>query len=445
MATKRALLRVLGLGFGVAILVGGTVGVGIMRTSGETAGRLVEPWLIYTVWAGMGLFVLIAANTLAELATAIPQAGGPYVYVHRAFGDYLGFVSGWGDLSIQVLASGFLAIAAAEFLAELWPGLAGHAKPLAAALLFLFSGLHTIGVRASSASQQLLSVAKVLMLAALVYAAFAHPGLAAAAPATGLGAVALPAAGFVAIVVSMQTVLEVYGGYDSSCYFTEETTDQGRTVPRALFAGVLVVIVIYLAVNAALLHLMSPAELGHSRLAAADALERAYGPAARRFVAVVALVATLGVLNSTLLLSSRILLALGRDGHFVSSSTRVSDSGVPVAGLWYCTAGSLVVALVGGFNTAYTAAAFLNACNVLLCGLALFVLRRREPSLERPFRALGYPLLPALGVAASAVLLVVFVLGNTWPSLLAIGCVAGGYPVFLQARRHRARASSSIK
>ena len=112
----RGLLRVVGLAFGIAVVVGDTIGVGIMRTAGPTAGRLGQPVLIYLVWLGVGIFVLMVANTLAELATALPQAGGPYVYVHRAFGDYLGFVSGWGSVVVQVLAVGYLAIASSEFL-----------------------------------------------------------------------------------------------------------------------------------------------------------------------------------------------------------------------------------------------------------------------------------------------------------------------------------------
>ena len=108
------------------MVIGETVRVGIIRTSGSTAGRLGDPALIYLVWAGVGIFVLMVANTLAELATAMPKAGGPYVYVRRAFGDYLGFVSGWGDSAIYVLADGYLAIAASEFLAEIWPAVIGR-------------------------------------------------------------------------------------------------------------------------------------------------------------------------------------------------------------------------------------------------------------------------------------------------------------------------------
>jgi len=432
------LLRILGLAFGIAVVVGETVGVGIMRTSGQTAGRLGDPALIYLVWVGVGIFVLMVANTLAELATAIPKAGGPYVYVRRAFGDYLGFVSGWGDYAIYVLADGYLAIAGSEFLAEIWPALTGRESAIATTQIVLFAAFNSLGLRASSAAQQLLSLLKVLMLAALVFGAFAYSG----APPHPTHAIAAAArgAGFVAIVVSIQTVLEVYGGFNSACYFSEETTNPDRTLPRALLYGVLTIIAIYLAVNAALLHVLSPAELAASKLAAADALAKVYGPPARVAVAVLALVATLSVLNVCMLLAPRILFGMGRDGLFVSSGTYVTRAGVPLVGMWLSAAGAMVVANVGGFDTLYTAAAFLNACDYLLCGAALFVLRWREPDLRRPYRAFGYPWVPALALIVAAVLLVVFVVGNSRPSLLAIAVVAVTYPLFRFLKRLRSRA-----
>lgn len=425
-SSSRGLLRILGLGFGLAVVVGHTVGVGIMRTSGPTAGRLGNAALIYLVWLGVGIFVLMVANTLAELATAMPKAGGPYIYVRRAFGDYLGFVAGWGGVAIQILANGYLGIACSEFLAEIWPGLAGREAVIATALIVLCAALNSFELRASNVAQQLLSLLKVAMLAALVIAAFTAP------PSHGahVVATAAPAVGFAAIVVSMQTVLEVYGGFDSPCYFSEETTNPDRTVPRALLYGVLLVIGIYLAVNAALLHVLSPAELGASKLAAADALARVYGPPARIAVALVAVVASLGVLNVSMLLAPRILYGMSRDGLFVSSGSYVTRYGVPLANLWLTAAGSIVIANLGAFDTLYTASAFINACVILLCGGALFVLRRREPALRRPYRAFGYPWVPGLALITTAVLLIVFVLGNTGPSLLAVGVVAVTYPLF---------------
>src|ERR1700674_4450041 len=432
------LLRILGLTFGIAVVVGETVGVGIMRTSGPTAGRLGDPALIYLVWAGVGIFVLMVANTLAELATAIPKAGGPYVYVRRAFGDYLGFVSGWGHYAIYVLADGYLAIAASEFLAEIWPALTGLESAMATTLIVLFAAFNSLGLRASSAAQQLLSLLKVLMLAALVFGAFAYSG----APPHPTHAIAAAArgAGFVAIVLSIQTVLQVYGGFNSACYFSEETTNPDRTLPRALLYGVLTIIAIYLAVNAALLHVLSPAELAASKLAAADVLAKVYGPPGGAAVAVLALVATLSVLNVCMLLAPRILFGMGRDGLFVSSGTYVTRAGVPLVGMWLSAAGAMLVANVGGFDTLYTAAAFLNACDYLLCGAALFVLRWREPDLRRSYRAFGYPWVPGLALIMAAVLLVVFVLGNSRPSLLAIAVVAVTYPLFRFFKRVRSRA-----
>jgi len=424
----RGLLRVVGLAFGIAVVVGDTVGVGIMRTSGPTAGRLGQPVLIYLVWLGVGIFVFMVANTFAELATAMPKAGGPYVYVRRAFGDYLGFVTGWGGAAVQVFAVGYLAIASSEFLAEMWPALADHETLIATAVIVLFATFNSLGLRASSTAQQLLSLLKVVMLAALVAAAFAYTG----SPPHGPQAVAVaaPGVGFVAVVVSMQMVLEVYDGFYSACFFSEETTDPDRTLPRALLYGTLLVIAIYLAVNAALLHLLSPAELGASKLAPADALARVYGPAARKAVTLVALVASLGVLNVSILLAPRILYSMSRDRLFVPSGSYVTRHGVPLTSMWLSALGAILVAGFGGFDTLYTATAFLSACAFLLCGGALFVLRWREPALRRPYRAFGYPWVPGIALLASAVLLVVFALGNTRPSLLAMAVVAVTYPLF---------------
>jgi APA family basic amino acid/polyamine antiporter len=186
-----------------------------------------------------------------------------------------------------------------------------------------------------------------------------------------------------------------------------------------------------------LLHVLSPAELASSKLAPADALAKVYGPPARVAIAVLALVATLSVLNVCVLLAPRVLYGMGRDGLFMSSGTYVTRGGVPLLGTWLSAAGAIVVANVGGFDTLYTATAFLNACDYLLCGAALFALRRWEPALRRPYRAFGYPWIPAVALVAAAVLLVVFILGNTRPSLLAVAVVAVTYPVFRLVRRRR--------
>jgi len=430
----RGLLRILGLAFGIAVVVGDTVGVGIMRTPGATAGRLHDPALIYLVWLALGIYALIAANTLAELATAIPQAGGLYVYVRRAFGDFLGFVCGWGDFGIQSIAIGYLAVASSEFLAQALPSLAGRENLIAPALIVGFAALNSVGLRTSSATAQLVSLLKVLLLAALVVAAFAVAPL--GARATPVPAVH-GAAGLIAISVSMQIVLEVYGGFNAACYFSEETTDPGRTVPRALLYGVLLVMVVYLAVNAALMHVLTAAELGASKLAAGDALAKLFGPAAGTAVALVAVGASLGVLNTCMLVAPRILYGMSRDRLFMSPGSYVTRRGVPLPALWLSAASATVFAALGSFETLYAASAFLAACTDLLCNGALFVLRRREPQLPRPYRAFGYPWVPGIVLLAAAGLLIAFILGNPRPSLLALGVLLLTYPLFRFARGAR--------
>jgi APA family basic amino acid/polyamine antiporter len=176
---------------------------------------------------------------------------------------------------------------------------------------------------------------------------------------------------------------------------------------------------------------------GVATVAAADALEKVYGPSARAVITVLALVATLSVLNVCVLLAPRILYGMGRDGLFLSSGTYLTRQGVPLVGTWLSAAGAIVVANVGGFDTLYTATAFLNASDYLLCGGASFALRRRQPDLRRPYRAFGYPWIPGIALLTAAVLLVVFVLGNTLPSLLAIAVVAVTYPLFRFLRSRR--------
>jgi len=426
----RALLRILGLAFGIAVVVGDTVGVGIMRTPGATAGRLGSPALIYLVWLALGVYVLMAANTLAELATAIPKAGGPYVYVRRAFGDFWGLVSGWGDFFIQTIAIGYLAVAGAEFLAQVLPALAGREPLLAPALIVALAALNSFGLRTSSVTAQLVSLLKVLLLAGLVVAAFV------CAPAVPAPANApLARGGVIAIVVSIQIVLEVYNGFNAACYFTEETTDAGRNVPRALLLGVLLIIAVYLAVNAALLHVLSPAQLGASKLAAGDVLAVLFGPRARTAVALLATVAALGVLNTCMLVAPRILYGMSRDKLFVSLGGYVTRAGVPLPALWLSAATAMAFAGLGGFETLYAAGAFLAACTDLMCNGSLFVLRAREPQLPRPYRAFGYPWIPGVVLVSASALLLAFVLGNPRPSLMAIALLLATYPLYRFTRR----------
>ena len=442
-APPHALLRVLGVGFGLAVVIGGTIGIGILRAPGPIAAALNDPALIIAVWLLGGVYVLLGANSLAELATALPRAGGPYVYARRAYGDYAGFVVGWGDWLNYTVAQAFLAVAFAEYAGALLPALAGHEGAVAVATLAGFGLLHWTGVRSGSVVQQLASVLKMLALVGFVAVCFW------ADPAPLPAAVAPPAPPveplrgtllLMAMVVSMQMVFETYSGWNSAVYFTEEDRNPGRNLPRALFGGALVVIGIYVLVNLAYLHVVPLEVLAASKLPAADAMHAVFGPRSAQLVTALAALSLLGILNAGLMNTPRILYALGRDGLFAERAQTVNAGGTPVIALLVCTAGAAALAASGTFEELFLLGAFIG---VLLDGsmaIALFVLRRREPGLARPYKAFAYPFAPLLYAAIALAIFAGFLVHDPRGSLLAITAIAASYPLYRLLKRRRAAA-----
>lgn len=438
---NRSLLRILGLAFGIAMVVGGVVGMGILRAPGTIAGLLVRPGLIYVAWLLGGLYALLAVNTYAELATAVPYAGGPYVYVRRGFGNYLGFVSGWCDFANLTASVAFMGVACSEFLAPLLPPIAGHESLVAPILIVSLAVANSVGLKAGSTLQQFLTVLKVMLLLALVVAAFAHTDFR-PAPVQAIHSPAL-LPGVAAVIVAVQLIFGVYAGYNGVCYFSEELTNPGRTLPRSMFAGVLLVIALFLLINAALLRILTPAALSTSTLPAADALAVLYGPVARLVVFFVAACSALAVLHATILVAPRILYGMSRDGLFTQSGTYVTRSGVPLVALWSAAALAVAFTQMGNFVFLFALVTVISVFMDLLCALSLFVLRRREPHLPRPYRAFGYPWVPGVVVLICTALLIASVLANPQPSLIAVAVMAAAVPLFRYLCPARVRPAGS--
>jgi len=404
---------------------------------GTIAGTLGSAGLIYLVWLLAGVYALVATNVYAELASSLPRAGGPYVFVHRGLGEYPGFVAGWSDFATNTVGIAWTAVASSEFLAQLLPALAGREHLLAPALIVLLAAVNSLGVRTGSGLQQALTMWKVLLLLGLVVAAFAYAATV-PAPMENSRPQSLSAT-VVAIVVSVQLVIETYSGYNNSCYFAEELTDPGRNLPRSMFAGTLLVIALYLLINAALLHVLSPAQLATSTLPAADALATLYGPLARTAVAAVAAASALALLHGSVLLTPRILYGMSRDGLFARSGTYVTRTGVPLFALWASAAIGVAFTALGSFEVLFAISASLTLLLDPLCAAALFMLRRREPALARPYRAFGYPWLPGLVLMIGSGLFIAYIVANPKPSLIACGLLAVALPLFSFVRRSRER------
>jgi APA family basic amino acid/polyamine antiporter len=429
---REKLFRILGVGFGIAVIIGGTIGAGILRMPGVVASQLKNPWLILLIWTLAGAYSLLGALSLTELGTMLPQAGGFYVYARRAFGEAIGFTVGCADWFNNCAAPAYVSITFGEYLIKLVPGFTGHVNALAILMLLGFAVLQWMGIRLSSRTQELTSLIKALSFLVLVIACFIFGAQDDAfQPDSGsLPFSSTPTALFLAVMIALQAVIVTYDGYHSAIYFTEEDRDPGHNLPRAMIGGVLSVIAIYLLVNLALLCALPLPQLAASKLAAADAAQRIFGAQGGRWITMLALVTLLPLMNALLLIASRIPFAMGRDHLFSSKAALVNVGGTPGVALTVSVLLAMALVASGTFEKLVALSAFLVAAINCVCFAALFVLRKREPGLARPFKVWGYPLTPLVVLAGSSAFLVGALCVDTKNSLYALCLLLVSYPAY---------------
>lgn len=414
--------RILGVGFGLAVIIGSTIGIGILRTPGLVAGQLGSPAAILAAWIAGGLYTLVGAVCLTELGTMVPEAGGYYVYARRAFGKTVGFAVGWTDWLTYCAVLGYISIGLGEFVAVLVPRLAPVAKPIAIATLVGFVALQWVGVRVSGRFQEAATAIKFLAFLALVLAC-----LFLAPVSAGVGTSAGVTPTFAGAIVALQSVVITYGGWQSALYFTEEDRDPHRNLPRAMIGGVLAVLVVYVLVNVALLAVLPVSDLARSTLPAADAARIVLGVNGSRAITVLSIVSLAPLLNAILMIGTRILFAMGRDRLLPSRAAVVNAGGTPAVAMVVTTAVAVVLVASGTFQKLVAVASFFLAANYFVCCLALIVLRRREPEAARPFRAWGYPWSAAIVVIGAAAFLIGALAADSSNALAALVLLAAGF------------------
>ncbi|WP_394833023.1 APC family permease [Pendulispora rubella] len=434
MTSRGTLLRVLGVGFGLAVTIGNTVGAGILRTPGEVAAQLPHTALFLAVWVIGGIYALLGAVSLSELGAAIPRSGGYYVFAHRAFGDFAGFVVGWTDWLAQCGSLAATAIVVGEYVCDLAPALGGRHTHVALATVAIVSLLQARGIRWGSFVQNASSAAKALVFALLLLAFFAW-----APPRTdptvplALPSEPMPLA--VAMLIALQAVIYTYDGWYGVIYFGEEVRAPARDVPRSMIGGVLSIMALYLLVNAALVRVVPVEGLAGQTLAMGTATHRVFGERGAVILRVVAIVSMISAINAYQLMGSRTPLAMGRDRLLPEAFTRVNEGGTPALGL-LCSAGAAALfILTGSFQQIAAVMAFFFVANYVMAFLAVFVLRRREPRLPRPYRAWGYPYTTGLALLVSVAFLIAAVLGDPRNSVSSLLVLAASYPVYRLVRR----------
>jgi APA family basic amino acid/polyamine antiporter len=435
------LLRILGVGFGMAVCVGETIGGGILVTPGEVA-RLGNPWLIAGVWTVGGVYAILGTLSVAELGTMLPRAGGWYVYSREAFGEYAGFAVGCCDWMVETVALAYLAVALGEAAARLIPPLETNAKAVALVSLLCLGSLNWMGLQMGSRVQEFTSVAKAVALVGFVLLCFSvspHANGSSLVPS-----VPVHRGGWLfAVVAALQAVIVTYDGWYAGIYFVEEDRNPAKNLPRSAIGGVLCCVAIFALVNAALVYVLRIPLLANSKTPAADAAFLLFGAHGQQVLLGISLVILASTMNATLLITPRILFGMSRDGLLPHAITSVNAGGTPGPALLLCTAAAALLVLAGSFETLLGIAAFLFVVVYISGFLALLFLRARRPDLPRPFRVWGYPWTTAAVLLASLGFLVASAIGNVRDSLETVLFIALTYALYRFAVKPRkARAAT---
>lgn len=425
------------------LVVSSVIGVGIFLTPGTIADIVPSPGLILAAWTAGGLLSLAGALANAELGAMYPHAGGDYVYLREAYHPVAGFLAGW--LSFFVIYAGTVATLAVGFAEGL-----GHFVPLGRGGRVLVAVLATlgtswinyVGVRAGARVNNVTATIKVVALV----------GLAVVGPLVGTGALAhlaplVPDLGAVpagTFGLALSPVLFSYLGWNASVYVASEIHDPARTIPRSLFVGLALCTAIYLTVNLAYLYAL-PVDALRGNARVGEAAARAFfGDAGGAIGAALILASIVSCLNATILVGPRIAYAMALDGLFFGGVDKVHllyqtpHVAIAVQGL---TAIALIV-LLQRFPSVLDYTTFAIVLATMADTTALYALRRRQPDRARPYRAWGYPLVPAFYLVANGFIASAMLRGRPWECGVALAVTASALPFYIAFRR-RAPAGSN--
>ncbi len=444
------LVKGLGLMDASTLVMGSMIGSGVFIVSADIARQTQSPGLLMLTWLVTAVLTTIAALSYGELAAAMPKAGGMYVYLREAFGPLSGFLYGWTLFTvIQTGTIAAVAVAFAKFLGEFFPAISarnwifkigpvGLSTQMAAAiaLLVFLTWVNTRGLKEGARVQNVFTFAKIGALAALVVLGIAlgrRPEAISANFGDFWGGAEWGWAAVKMVGLAMVGSLFSSDAWHSVTFTAGEIRNPKRDLPLSLALGVGVVSVIYLLCN--LVYLMALPLSGiqnapEDRVATA-VMTVMFGGSATWMMALAVLVSTFGCVNGLVMTGSRVYYAMAQDGLFFRACGRVdAKTHVPVVSLWVQCAWGSALTLSGTYSDLLDYVIFAVLLFYILTIAGLFVLRRTRPEMERPYRAIGYPVLPALYIVAASVIEVLLLLykpSYTWPGLLL---VLTGIPVY---------------
>jgi APA family basic amino acid/polyamine antiporter len=450
------LRRQIGLFSAVMLIAGDMIGTGIFISTGAIAETLPSPGGVLLVWLFGGLLALAGALTCAELAASLPYAGGDYIYIREAYGRLMGFLSGWSSFLVTFSgAIAFLSVILNGFVSFFFPILGSEDVIFSLALpvipitvkigtlfsmgiVLLLSGLHCLGVRQGTLMQNILTILKIGALLGIILLGvfFGNGNTSHFEPLfdwSKIGNSSLFGAAFIPVIFA-------YSGWNAVTYIAGEVKDPDKNLPRALMYGVLIVIALYLAINAVYIYAVPVTEMKGALRMSEVATTALFGYQTSAWITAIITVSILGALNVVTMIGPRIYYAMAKDGVFFHQLTFVHPSfGTPTKAILLQALWSCLLILTNTWGTLFTYVSVVITLFSAFTVGSVIVLRIKRPELKRPYRLWGYPLVPILFVLVHLWIVWGSVTEKPKESLIGLAIVCLGIPAYLIWRKRAAK------
>ncbi|MBS1824400.1 MAG: amino acid permease [Acidobacteria bacterium] len=446
------LRRELGVWAAAAIVVGTVIGSGIFLVPKTMVNAVGSPELVFAVWVFGGLLSLAGALTYAELSAALPEAGGEYAYLREAYGPLWAFIYGWTQMwigksgSIATLATAFF-----YYLANFFPRLEGvllyipiplgpdggplelrYGQLLAMAVILLLAGVNYFGVRFGGGVQVGLTVIKVALIGAIIVIGLTTP----VANSANFGTSTTATGGIAGFFAALVAALWAYDGWNNVAMVSSEIRNPEKNLPRALILGTLAVVVIYLLANAAYFFVLSAQQVATTDRVAAEMMRRIMGDSGAAAVSLAAMLSIFAALNGSILTGSRVPYAMARDGMFFRPISVVHPRWcTPSNAILAMCVWSAILVLSGRYEQLFTYVIFSTWILYGMATASVIVLRKKRPDMPRPYRTVGYPVVPGLFVLVAIALLASTLRSSPRESLMGIGIILAGLPFYFHWKR----------
>ncbi len=473
MGEKHSLVRKLGLFTAVTIVIGSMIGSGIFKKSASMSGELGAPGIILIIWLVAGIISLIGALTNAEVAGILPRAGGQYVYFREMYGNFTAYLYGWAIFAVIQTGSiasiayvfsgyfeyffptphlspgweawGFSLKWGEQVILDLYPLKDIGLKMLTIFLIMFLSTVNYFGVVFGGVVQNIFTVLKNVAIAFIVVLALTMGAGSAANFSPFVNAAFQYPSGSLlgGIVLALSGAFWAYDGWNNITYLGGEVKDAQRNIPKAMMFGMFFVIAVYLLVNLAYFYVLPVDVMKDSTFLAADVMKRSVGDWGGTFVAIAVLVSTFGTTNGTILVSARVYYAMAKDGLFfkkledVHHKYKTPGTSLLIQGMW-----ASLITMTGTFDQLTDMLIFVSWIFYGMGAYGVFVLRKKMPNAERPYKAFGYPLLPAFFVVFSAFFVGFSIWYNVRNAVFGMLLVAIGIPLYFYFNKQKKEAKA---